>query len=285
MKETGLMFKAPLVRAILEGRKTQTRRLVKPAPAADQPLQYITTETGLVYARSIERIDFQNPRRIRWESPVGKPGDRIYVRETWADLIAVSPSTGEPMPIGPGERLIEAPTSWTDDKGRTRWHFDGQVIAYRANSDVEFCDGDGFTGEFADKSDMPGWSPSIHMPKEFARIWLEITSVRVERLQDISNEDAIAEGVNRISHGREGNYYSAIRDEQHPKNWNYPDDAFRELWDSTTGRPALPANKNSKRYARVKHWLDTHPDTTSWAANPWVWVIDFKTISTTGRPA
>ena len=99
--------------------------------------------------------------------------------------------------------------------------------------------------------------PSIHMPKELARIWLEITGVRVERLQSISNEDAIAEGVNRISHGREGSYYSAIRNEQHPKNWIYPDDAFRELWESTGG---------------------------DWDANPWVWAIDFKVLSTTGRP-
>jgi len=110
------------------------------------------------------------------------------------------------------------------------------------------------------------------MKKEEARIWLEITGVRVERLQGISPDDCIAEGAWPTDQRELGRGHEAIG-------------AFRELWDSTTGRPALPANTNSKRYARVKHWLDTHPDTTGWAANPWVWVIDFKTISTNGRPA
>ncbi|MDE1556324.1 MULTISPECIES: hypothetical protein [Comamonas] len=238
MKETGLMFKAPLVRAILEGRKTQTRRIVKPQPVAGQGM----VNAGYCGDRHLWLRDGpcdKTDPAYEWRCPMGKPGDRIYVRETWQ--------------IAGGNTGI--------------WY---------AATDSQADDGN---------SPVSRWSPSIHMPKSAARIWLEITSVRVERLQDLSNEDAIAEGVNRISHGREGYYYSAIRDEQHPKNWNYPDDAFRELWDSTTGRPALPANKNSKRYARVKHWLDTHPDTTGWAANPWVWVIDFKTISTTGRPA
>jgi len=272
-KETGLMFKAPLVRAILSGQKTQTRRVVKRLPLRVNR----EANTMEVDVANIENGEFTK----RVPCPMGKPGDRIYVRETWVDLWAHDLNNWEPIPDGPGERVITPPTY--DAKGQIEDH--GLLIAYRASSKVEFCDGDGFSGEFADTSDMPCWRPSIHMKKEHARIWLEITGVRVERLQDISNEDAITEGVNRISHGREGDYYSAIRDEQHPKNWNYPDDAFRELWDSTTGRPTLPANTNSKRYARVKHWLDTHPDTTGWAANPWVWVIDFKTISTTGRPA
>ena len=184
LKETGLILKAPLVRAILEGRKTQTRRVLRNQRAYDLG-----------------------------KAPLGKPGDRIYVRETFSQ----HPEWGQ--------------------------------LAFRADGE-EFEDADGWLWE-------PKWMPSIHMPKELARIWLEITSVRVERLQSISNEDAIAEGVNRISHGREGSYYSAIRNEQHPKNWIYPDDAFRELWESTGG---------------------------DWDANPWVWAIDFKVLSTTGRP-
>ena len=184
LKETGLILKAPLVRAILEGRKTQTRRVLRNQRAYDLG-----------------------------KAPLGKPGDRIYVRETFSQ----HPEWGQ--------------------------------LAFRADGE-EFEDADGWLWE-------PKWMPSIHMPKELARIWLEITGVRVERLQSISNEDAIAEGVNRISHGREGSYYSAIRNEQHPKNWIYPDDAFRELWESTGG---------------------------DWDANPWVWVLKFKVLSTTGRP-
>ena len=204
MKETGLIFKAPLVRAILEGRKTQTRRVAKPVKHPD---------LGNLYTPGALLREHEPQHVINRACPYGQPGDRIYVRETFSQ----HPEWGQ--------------------------------LAFRADGE-EFEDADGWLWE-------PKWMPSIHMPKELARIWLEITGVRVERLQSISNEDAIAEGVNRISHGREGSYYSAIRNEQHPKNWIYPDDAFRELWESTGG---------------------------DWDANPWVWAIDFKVLSTTGRP-
>jgi hypothetical protein len=129
---------------------------------------------------------------------IGAPwdvGDRLWVRETFARLLAVSPATGEPLPIGPGERLIEAPTSWIDANGSRRWHYDGEVIAYRANSDIAFCDGDGFSGEMATRSDMPTWRPSIFMRRAESRITLDVVSVRVERLQDITPDDATAEGL------------------------------------------------------------------------------------------
>ena len=81
---------------------------------------------------------------------------------------------------------------------------------------------------------------------------------RIAELEDISEEDCLAEGVNRIAHGREGNFYSAFRNTIDPENWIYPDDAFRELWGSTY---------------------------SGWDANPWVWVLKFKVLSTTGRAA
>ena len=270
MIETGLMFKAPLVLAILEGRKTQTRRILKPQPAPNHPHDGGTKwvlERGLhVPVGSVGHLSVRE--KMGLHCPMGKPGDRIYVREAHRFPASLDKSSAAKI----AEQCLDAgynspwcPTLYeADGKRRENWNDFATPPLVTAPGKLR---------------------PSLLMPKYAARIWLEITGVRVEHLQDISNEDAIAEGVNRISHGREGDYYSAIRDEQHPKNWNYPDDAFRELWDSTTGRPALPANTNSKRYARVKHWLDTHPDTTGWAANPWVWVIDFKTISTTGRPA
>lgn len=200
MKETGLIFKAPLVRAILEGRKTQTRRIVKPAPETDQRLQPITTESGLVYARSMEKIDYPNLRRIRWQSPVGQPGDRIYVRETFNHF------------------------------ERNENFKEGCECFYRADGDCV---------------DLQPWRPAIHMPKAFARIWLEVTSVRVERLQEISPDDCIAEGAWPVEQRELGRGHEAVS-------------AFRELWESTGG---------------------------DWAANPWVWVVDFKVLSTTGRPA
>ncbi|WP_287915918.1 hypothetical protein [Comamonas sp.] len=101
MKETGLMFKAPLVRAILAGQKTQTRRLLKPWKGVEPSKKSAPSDLSYL-------PDFTCYRAT---CPMGQPGDRIYVRETWVDLIAVSPSSDEPMAIGPGERLIEAPTS------------------------------------------------------------------------------------------------------------------------------------------------------------------------------
>lgn len=236
MKETGLMFKAPLVRAILEGSKTQTRRIVKRLPLR------INRETNAmeVDVANIENGEFAK----RVPCPMGKPGDRIYVREAHAH------------------------------------HPQFAQMAFRADGE-EFEDADGFLWE-------PKWTPAIHMKKEEARIWLEITGVRVERLQSITEQDAISEGIERTDDFFGCPCWRDYSEPEGPDAAVCPDDpigSFQTLWDSTTGRPALPENKNSKRYARVKHWLDTHPDTTGWDANPWVWVIDFKTISTTGRPA
>lgn len=216
MKETGLMFKAPLVRSILEGSKTQTRRLVKPAPARDQVLRVIMPPSGTPYAWSNERIDSQNLRRIRWDCQAGGPGDRIYVRETWnwfdpqeipADRVGPrAPFTG----IAGGERPIE-------------W-----VAAFAADGPLPYQGYDG----------RDHWRPSIHMPKWAARIWLDITGVRVERLQDISEADCLAEGAHGGHGSIPGYAYSAT-----------PQENFQHIWESTGG---------------------------DWAANPWVWVIDFK---------
>ena len=223
MKETGLMFKAHLVRAILEGRKTQTRRVAKPVKHPD--LGNLYTPGALAMGREPQHV-------IDRACPLGQPGDRIYVRETFSQ----HPEWGQ--------------------------------LAFRADGE-EFEDADGWLWE-------PKWKPAIHMPKALARIWLEVTGVRVERLQDISESDAQAEGCSIECMTPTGDDSgSAI----------YGPGGFAALWGSTTGRPELPANTNSKRYARVKHWLDTRLDTNGWDANPWVWVVDFKVLSTTGRPA
>ena len=190
MKETGLMFKAPLVRAILEGRKTQTRRIVKRLP-----LRINRDANAMeIDVANIENGEFAK----RVPCPMGKPGDRIYVRETYAH------------------------------------HPQFAQIAFRADGE-EFEDADGWLW-------APKWTPSIHMPKQAARIWLEITGVRVERLQSISESDAQAEGCSLECMTPTGDDCgSAI--------WG--PGGFKALWESTGG---------------------------DWAANPWVWVIDFKRI-------
>ena len=196
MKETGLMFKAPLVRDILEGRKTQTRRIVKPVRHPD---------LGNVYSPGALVREHEPQHVINRACPYGQPGDRIYVRETFSQ----HPEWGQ--------------------------------LAFRADGE-EFEDADGWLWE-------PKWMPSIHMPKDLARIWLEITGVRLERIQDISEADALAEGarfelasIDSVRIGATASFLSG----------------FRNIWESTGG---------------------------DWDANPWVWAIDFKVLSTTGLPA
>jgi len=207
MKETGLMFKAPLVRAILEGRKTQTRRIVKGVGHDNciQVRQPGKTKTGVFsHVMDAPKLGL---------CPMGQPCDRLYVREAHAH------------------------------------HPQFAQIAFRADGE-EFEDADGFLWE-------PKWTPAIHMKKEDARIWLEITGVRVERLQSISRADAIAEGIEFFNNDHE----CGAKNYLDKTDMDYSlcaRDSFETLWKSTGG---------------------------DWDANPWVWVIDFKTISTTGRPA
>lgn len=200
-----ILFSAPMVRALLGGSKTQTRRVAK------NPFMYL-------------------PPRC----PCGQPGDRLVVREAWRTV-----SEADYMPP---RDLTKAHRIW-----------------YEANTPHQ-----------------PGFGryrPGMFMPRWASRITLEIVSVRVERLQAISEADAIAEGVEPLPH--------------HPGRWwinggnlNYPTAlaAYRDLWESINTRPKLPANTASKRYARVKKWLDTHPGEKSWDANPWVWVVEFRRL-------
>lgn len=219
MKETGLMFKAPLVRAILEGRKTQTRRIIKNQPfdvswsKRDHEIAYVTGRASQG-DEADGLVAYTKHGGGNWcaKSPVGQPGDRIYVREAHAH------------------------------------HPQFAQMAFRADGE-EFEDADGFLWE-------PKWAPAIHMKKEEARIWLEITGVRVERLQQITDAYCWAEGAITEARPDQFSVHSVIATDG--KAYLSPRGAFSSLWESTGG---------------------------DWAADPWVWVIDFKTISTNGRPA
>ena len=204
MKETGLTFKAPLVRALLDGRKTQTRRIAKPVRHPD---------LGNMYSPGALVLEHEPQHVINRACPYGKPGDRIYVRETFSQ----HPEWGQ--------------------------------LAFRADGE-EFEDADGWLWE-------PKWMPSIHMPKELARIWLEITGVRVERLHSISRADAIAEGIEFFNDDHE----CGAKNYLNKTDMDYSlcaTESFETLWKSTGG---------------------------DWDANPWVWAIDFKVLSTTGKPS
>lgn len=258
MKERPILFSAPMVRALLDGSKTQTRRLVKlphlnplgrwevipwggPNGGRTREGRTVPYQNVIGHSRTGEIIG----------CPHGQPGDRLWVKETWrtaASLDDKSPSAISEMCLDAGYRRPWAPLAYEADNYR--------------NSE--------WRGFEIDGEAQPGKTRvSIHMPRWASRIDLEITRVRVERLQDISRGDAMAEGCP----------FPNMAQGDDPRQW------YADLWESinAAGRPVLPANPKSLRYARVKAWLDKHPDTTSWAANPWVWVIEFGRAAAAGR--
>lgn len=223
MTERGMIFNGEMVRAILDGRKTQTRRTVKPQPDED----------GLAKVTNGPRVD-TSERNYR--CPFGDVGDRIWVRETWG---VVSHELDEDGRIQP----------WTPDRPATAIHempfgngyFSGHAI-YAADGDFTWGDDDGY------EDGRSCWKPSIHMPKAASRILLEITDVRVERLNSIHDVDAMREGIQNLttcSHADFG--IPGVVNAQHPVR------AFQLLWESIYGAD-------------------------SWKFNPWVWVIEFKRV-------
>jgi hypothetical protein len=207
MSEHPIIFSGPMIKAILAGAKTQTRRVIKPQPQWRYPGN---NSRGVVFSTVRGRLygtaGFGLAQET-WcipECPYGVPGDLLWVRETWS--------------IDPNDCMPDTDLEWT------RWH-----IGYRAD------DPDA-------KPTHWGWHPSIYMPRWASRLTLRIESVRVERLQDITEADAQAEGT-VIPSG-----YSGCS--MHP--YNEYTCVYRELWDKL----------NAKRgYA--------------WTTNPWVWVIGF----------
>lgn len=211
MRDRPILFSAPMVRAILDGRKTQTRRIVK----------------------NCGRLpEFRGPRGCNddvtcWGWEDGETGDHIAIG-------APDPESAHgrylPCPHGvPGDRLwVREPFAFISDCR----HDDPGTAALAAGA---FYRAD----EISDCGDIKRWRPSIHMPRWASRITLEISSVRVQRLNDISAADALAEGMT---------FPESIE-------WgNDPKDAFFGLWEHLHGEG-------------------------SWAANPWVWVVEFKRLT------
>lgn len=200
MKERPILFSAPMVRAILAGNKTQTRRVVKHQPSSQG------FDGPPVFNSAFGDYGYPGQRGVR--CPYGMPGDRLWVREAWRAF-----SDGG---------LYEEP---------------GTEVDYRATP-----------ASWAAASNAP-WKPSIHMPRWASRITLEITGILVERLQEISEADAIAEGIERIN----GAPHWAWKDYSGNGQDLSPVFSYQSLWESING----PG---------------------SWEANPWVWVVEFKRI-------
>lgn len=258
MRERPILFSGPMVRALLNRTKTQTRRIVKlphlnplgrwevipwggPNGGRTRDGRTVPYQNAIGHSRTGEVI----------LSPYGSPGDALWVKETWRtakSLDEKSPSAIAESCVDAGYRKPWAPLVYEADGHRNEEWWRG----FEFNGDTE-----------------PGKTRvSIHMPRWASRIDLEITRVRVERLQDISAADAEAEGVDFLRHLPDADETLTATQ------------LYACLWDSinAAGRPVLPENPESKRYARVKAWLEKHPDTTSWAANPWVWVIEFRRL-------
>ena len=216
MKERPVIFNSEMVRAILSGRKTQTRRAI-----SDRHLHLIDVASQVGECYPLESgIDHANSQiYYREHCPFGQVGDRLWVRETFMDL------------TGTG---IEATTG----------KFEG--FAYRADTPA------GSYGDEVRKEYGLKWTPSLHMPRKACRILLEITAVRVERLNDISVDDAEAEGINMEALYDSQDCYDCIAGH------------------NMTGRPTVTG--------AFKYLWESIYGVDSWSANPWVWVIEFRRV-------
>jgi len=217
IKERPILFSAPMVRAILEGRKTVTRRAVK-FPFIDRAVgcELSGNEIG--------------PEEVRNNCPYGVLGQRLWVRETWyCDHFEVQ--------RGP---YLQPADMFDLDQSRE----DGELV-YAADGLAPY------------EQEQPTWKPSIHMPRWACRILLEITDVRVERLQDITEEQALAEGIVGVPFRPDDGWpictgYMVGPDDGKTGLETTAAKAFAGLWDSVGGY---------------------------WEANPWVWVVEFKRVT------
>lgn len=211
-----ILFNTKMVQAILEGWKTVTRRLMKPAPAGDG-----SKPEELIYRPGYwnqfgDDYVYRQPFKI---------GDILYVRETWQFIPCIDCVQ---------KQCDFNPVTYKDEYSVSEGCFDYRADYYNPQ--------------------RIAWSPSIHMPKEAARIFLRVTDVRVERLQDITEEQSRAEGAMPFCLSVESEDTPDSERAWHEVGPALPD--FIQIWNSTIKK------KDRERYG--------------WEANPWVWVIAFE---------
>ena len=205
-----ILFNTEMVRAILDSRKTVTRRLVKPQPTEREQRPHKLPSGCFYFDIPSKRFPGTLDASVGPYWPPYQPGDIMYVRETWG--------------------------------------YDKNNWIYKAN----------YTAAELDRiACITRWHPSIHMPKDAARLFLRVKDVRAERLQDITDESAMEEGVRGFFLGMGESGYAVSADSK--TFYEGPVGAFANLWNSTI----KPAD------------METH----GWRANPWVWVIEFERIS------
>ncbi|CAY73975.1 hypothetical protein EPYR_01595 [Erwinia pyrifoliae DSM 12163] len=218
MKERPILFSHQRVRALLSGQQRQTRRIMK-----SQPLEPGQDNHEGCYGIDVLGNHLQGNRVLSLDNlshhcPYGQPGDRLWVRETWRG------------PIVPAEDIVRYQQSPSQFKK-------ADYCQYQADSSIYSAD---------DQEQLGGWQAGIHMPRWASRIDLLITDIRVEKIQDISDDDVMAEGVQVETHFL-NNFFTLQSEAGSAK------DAYRKQWVTLYG-------------------------CNSWEANPWVWVIEFKPI-------
>lgn len=242
IKTRPILFSTPMVKALLEGRKTQTRRIVRKPKAIigtpsdgtwdDDDVEIANTSEGYAAECRDERGDGYD---LMLKCPYGKPGDRLWVKETHR-LVAWDEEA---------EMLVQ----YQSDNAKEWCYFDGESHDEYMDSwerkNRKYC-----TEEneklYPDLDRLP-WVSSLFMPRWASRITLEITDVRVQRVKDISEEDAKAEGVATNNLGQFLPPYPSAAGFTTAKR------AYAELWDSINGAG-------------------------SWDSNPWVWALTFKRV-------
>lgn len=228
MKFIQILFSTPMVQSILEGRKTQTRRVVKPQPPND--FEYLGTDTDNSSGQSIFYACWEGSTFHNVKCPYGQPGDILWVREKSCYVH-----------LEHAHDLLEG-------------FREKRQIIYGTDMHDDWM-------KYAKEKYGYKWTPSLFMAKHHCRIFLKISNVRVERLQDISEGDAEREGINIVEHNCYENYIIE-------KDWQYdgmnqkgfhmienPIGSFASLWAKINGEQ-------------------------SWEDNPWVWVIEFERCGT-----
>jgi hypothetical protein len=222
-----ILFNTEMARAVLGGRKSCTRRIIKPQPDKKHIhlLGYVNGSTGRKNIGSFGFGANEHGGAIQYVKPPYQPGDILYVRETWERFECWNCDGDERgnCPKEPKKSVLDKTCG---------------CYMYRATDEIR---GDA------------KWHPSIHMPKEAARIWLKVTDVRVERLQDITEDGCIAEGIYPSNcRGCNATFGCDVCPDEGYDEF----DKFMEIWDSTIKK--------------------TDIDRYGWNANPWVWVIEFE---------
>lgn len=222
-KSRPILFTAPMIRALLDGSKTQTRRVIKHKHLANSDVFSFDAVRGEWEMGECHQGSAAHTGWMR--CPYGVPGERLWVRETW------------------GLHRFTDITDWLHGPIKNHDPRTFYDIAYRADY--------GLGQLYVEPSnDISSWRPSIHMPRWASRITLKIRDIRIEKLNDISEADAIAEGVEKVGRAL---VTPTFRDYAGGTEWISPRRSYRSLWESING-------------------------IGSWDKNPFVWVIEFNKI-------